>query len=165
MDRLILCTVCLVLICASTAHAQISASSDKLSGPRIGVTAITGSNATRIRDELDVYPVVTQFGWQFETELFRSTTGLSAVTEFVPLVGGLEQGQFLPSLSWMVGLRTSGGAEFAVGPNLSPAGFGLAFAGGVTYRTGELNLPVNLAVVPSRGGLRISVLGGFNLRR
>lgn len=153
-----------VILPAAPLYAQISTSSEKLSGPRIGVTAITGSNADRVR-ELDIYPVITQFGWQFETELFRSTTGLSAVTEFVPLVGGLEQGQFLPSLSWLVGLRTSGGAELAVGPNLSPAGFGLAFAGGVTHRTGELNLPVNLAVVPSRGGLRISLLSGFNLRR
>ena len=42
------------------------------------------------------------------------------------LLGGLEQGLAIPSLNWMVGLRTSEGAEFGIGPNLTPAGAALA---------------------------------------
>ena len=149
---------------ASAAEAQVRASSTKLSGPRFGLTVITGSNAERVREELGIHPVVSQFGWQFETEMFRTEQGLSAVSELVALAGGLEQGHFLPSLSGIVGLRTSTGAEIGVGPNVSPVGVGLAIAGGVTFPMGDLHLPVNVAVVPSSGGMRFSFLGGFTIR-
>jgi len=42
----------------------------------------------------------------------------------------------LPSLNWMVDLRTRDGAEFGIGPNISPAGVALAMAAGVTFRAG-----------------------------
>jgi hypothetical protein len=71
----------------------------------------------------------------------------------------------LPSLTWLVGLRGRRGAEFGVGPNVTPAGTALALAGGVTLRAGSLNLPVNLALVPSKSGIRVSVLCGFNTRK
>ena len=147
------------------AAAQMQLSENRLSGPRVGLTVITGSNADRLKDELGIQPVITQFGWQFETELFRSAdSGVMAVTEWIPLMGGLEQGRFLPSLSWLVGLRTSNGAEIAVGPNASLAGVGLAVAGGVSFSAGEVNIPLNFALVPSSGGLRVSVLSGFYLK-
>lgn len=79
-------------------------------------------------------------------------------------VGGLEQGVTLPSLTWLVGLRSAGGAEFGLGPNVTPAGVALALAGGVTFRSGALNVPVTFAVVPSKAGMRVSMLTGFNLR-
>ena len=81
------------------------------------------------------------------------------------LFGGMEQGVVLPSLTWLVGLRGRRGAELGVGPNLTPAGTALALAGGVTLRAGSLNLPVNLALVPSKSGIRVSVLCGFNTRK
>ena len=84
---------------------------------------------------------------------------------WVFLAGGLEQGVVLPSLSWLVGLRTREGAEFGIGPNVTPAGVSLVLAAGVTMRTGTFNVPVNVAVVPSRVGTRVSVLTGFNMRR
>lgn len=65
----------------------------------------------------------------------------------------------------MVGLRTRNGAEFGVGPNLTPAGAALAIAAGATFGAGALNVPVNVAVVPSKSGVRVSVLSGFSLRR
>lgn len=164
MYRMLVAAVLLTAAMADAAHAQVRASSTKLSGPRFGLTVITGSNADRMRDELGVHPVISQFGWQFEREMFRSEQGLSAVSELVTLVGGLEQGKFLPSVSGIVGLRTSTGAEVGVGPNVSLAGVGLAVAGGVTFPLGDLHLPVNVAVVPSSGGMRFSFLGGFTIR-
>ena len=98
---------------------------------------------------------MSRYGWQ--------STGPTWV--FVPLIGGLDQGVAIPSLSWMVGLRTRDGAEFGIGPNITPAGVALAVAGGVTFRAGTLNVPMNVAVVPSKVGTRISVLTGFNMRR
>jgi len=38
-------------------------------------------------------------------------------------------------------------------------------AGGVTFQSGYLNIPVNLALVPSKSGARVSMLVGFNMRR
>ena len=46
-------------------------------------------------------------------------------------------------------------------PNITPAGIALVVAGGVTLHRGTFNVPVNLAVVPSRSGIRVSLLAGF----
>ena len=137
-----------------------------LSGPRCGATFLSDGIVKKLDDNsIGVGSAVTQFGWQFEKQFLNAGTGPSAVSEWVLLVGGMEQGVVLPSLSWLVGLRTRGGAEVGVGPNLTPAGAALALAGGVTFRAGSLNLPVNLAVVPSKAGLRVSLLCGFNTRK
>ena len=70
----------------------------------------------------------------------------------------------LPSLSWLDGLRSRAGTEIGVGPNVTPAGVALAFAAGVTIRQSTLNVPINLAVVPSKSGVRMSLLTGFTMR-
>ena len=137
-----------------------------LSGPRFGVTSLSQGVVDRLKeDNIDVGPLITQFGWQFEHQFYSKDSGVSAVNEWVVLLGGLEQGRALPSVSWIVGLRTREGAEFGVGPNVTPAGVALAIAAGVTFRAGILNVPVNVAVVPSKYGVRLSMLTGFNLRR
>ena len=70
----------------------------------------------------------------------------------------------MPSLTWLVGLRSPTGLEFGIGPNITPVGVALALAGGVTFRSGSLNVPVTFAVVPSDVGTRVSMLTGFNFR-
>lgn len=137
----------------------------KLSGPRFGVTFLGPELVDSLAaHDIDVSPVITQFGWQFERQFYAVQGGPAAVSEWVILVGGLEQGAFLPSVSWLVGLRTQDGAEFGVGPNLSAAGSALAIAAGITTRAGAMNLPLNVAVVPSKLGVRVSVLAGFTMR-
>jgi hypothetical protein len=108
---------------------------------------------------------LTQFGWQWEKQFFTRHSGVTMVNEWVGLVGGLDQGLVLPSLSWVVGVRNREGAEFGIGPNVTPAGVALVFAAGMTFRTSAFNVPINIAFVPSRSGSRISILTGFNLRR
>lgn len=147
------------------AAAQLAPEMLRLSGPRVGVTFLSGEAAVRAEEDFGVSSAITQFGWQWEKQFFSTEAGIAAVTEWVALAGGLEQGMFLPSLSWLVGLRTAGGAELGVGPNISGAGVGLALASGITLRVGEINFPVNLAVVPSEGGMRVSLLAGFNMRQ
>ena len=152
------------------AHAQISppprTEQIKLSGPRIGVTLLSSGIRDRIAEETgdSVSAVISQFGWQWERQLNAGDTGPTAVTEVVLLVGGLEQGSFLPSLSWLVGMRTRNGTEFGIGPNFTPAGTALAVAAGFTRRAGTLNIPFNVSVVPSQSGMRVSALTGFTLR-
>ena len=139
-----------------------------LSGPRLGVTVLTAGPLNRGRQEdgfHDLSPILTQFGWQFETRLFRLPNGVSGLAEFVPLVGGLEQGKFIPSVSGILGIRGPKGFEFGLGPNLTPIGANIVLALGTSIRTDSgINFPINLAVVPGNGGARISLLVGFNSR-
>ena len=162
--------VVLTLLMCTPALAQTTlpplAKTADLSGPRFGLTLL----ADGVVKELDarnikVGPHISQFGWQFEKLFYTKDSGVTMVTEWIGLVGGLEQSVVLPSLSWMVGVRTRDGAEFGIGPNVTPAGTALVLATGMTFRTGALNIPVNVAVVPSRAGTRVSVLTGFSLRR
>ena len=73
-------------------------------------------------------------------------TGIAVLNEWVFLLGGLDQGIALPSLSWLVGVRTANGTEFGAGPNLGPTGVSLALAAGATVRAGFMNIPLNVAI-------------------
>ncbi len=135
----------------------------ELSGPRVGFTFIgAGETADALKTEFNSSPFITQFGWQFEKQYFALDNGTAGLVEFVGLVGGLEQGLFLPSANMLVGVRSSTGAEFAFGPNISLSGAAFVLAVGHTYKSGNLNFPVNFAVVPSSKGVRFSLLFGFN---
>src|SRR5262245_34016945 len=160
----------LTLAAASPALCQIAPPAAReidLSGPRFGLTALSDGvvNKLKIDNNIDVKPLVSQFGWQFEKQFYGRGDGPMAISEAVVLLGGLDQGVALPSLSWLVGVRTHEGAEFGVGPNITPVGVALAIAAGTTFKTGILNVPVNFAVVPSKAGMRVSILTGFSLRR
>lgn len=159
-----------VVIASSEANAQVMQrppDTISLAGPRLGATVLSSSAQRKLQDVfgMDVGPVISQFGWQKEKRFLSSPDGFTGVTEFVFLLGGIDQGVVLPSFNWLVGARTAKGVEFAVGPNLTPAGLAVAVAGGVTFQTGNLNIPVNLALVPSKSGTRVSMLVGFNSRR
>jgi len=165
-----LVTMLILLGCAAPAFSQpvipTPVRTVSLSGPRIGFTTLSDGVMEELqRDDTDLRPLITQFGWQFEKQFYTKDGALTAVNEWIVLFGGLEQGIAIPSLSWMVGLRTREGAEFGIGPNVSPAGVALALAAGLTFKTGGLNIPVNVAVVPSSSGARVSMLTGFNFRR
>jgi len=157
-----------VLACAPAAGQTLPpvAKTADLSGPRFGLTLLSDGVIEELaKRDIDVGPHISQFGWQFERQFFSKGGPVTMVTEWVALVGGLEQGVALPSLSWMVGVRTRDGAEFGIGPNITPAGTALVFATGMTFRAGALNIPLNVAVVPGKVGTRVSLLTGFSLRR
>ena len=139
---------------------------DDRSGPRLGAAYLIGGSVTAEREGKSLSPLISLFGWQFEHQFetgVRRTT--VPVAELVAVVGGMEQGAFLPSASWLLGIRQPNGWEAALGPTLTGAGVQLAFAAGVTHAFGRLNVPVNLAVAPGRRGASISVTTGFNTRR
>ena len=136
-----------------------------LDGPRLGFTVLSARVIDKARENsVNVSPVISQFGWQFETRLFRLANGVSGLVEFVPLVGGLEQGLFLPSVSGLLGVRGPKGFEFGVGPNLTLLGPSLVLAVGTSIQSNGINFPINVAVAPSSEGARISLLLGFNAR-
>ena len=94
------------------------------SGPRIGVAYLLGSMnefATRPESQggLDIFPAVSMIGYQVEGQ-YVGTENFSALVEGIFNVSGLEQGQFIPSITIMNGFRFgSSGWEFAFGPGFS----------------------------------------------
>jgi hypothetical protein len=137
-----------------------------LAGPRFGITMLPDGVLSELREhDIELRQTISQFGWQFEKQFYAKDGGIAVLNEWIVLVGGLDQGVALPSLSWMVGMRTANGTEFGVGPNVSASGVALAIAAGTTLRAGFLNIPVNFAVVPSKSGMRISFLTGFSVRK
>src|ERR1051325_7925327 len=120
-------TMAVVLAAPHAARAQAApaippyAHTVNLAGPRFGFTILSDQTVDRLRDyDVHVGTSISQFGWQFEKQLFSRADGPTVLSEWVPLVGGLDQGVVIPSLSWLVGIRTKEGAEFGVGPNVSP---------------------------------------------
>ena len=179
-----------------TANAQI----EKLAGPRIGMTLITAGPVADFLhegfdfDENDRYgstgaAFTTQYGWQWESRFADGGGEIVGIVEWIVLVAGMEQGKFLPSATSVIGARTNKGLEFGVGPNLSLSGVGMVFGIGYNFKSGNLNLPVNIAFMPGRkmtgnietwdndgngityeeydynSGARISIMVGFNMSK
>lgn len=196
----------------------------KLNGPRMGGSVTFGEAGERLSDSKDVggfdmYPATFQFGWQQEVQ-YLSAGNFQGLFEFVGLIGGLESGKFIPSLTVMNGFRFGkGGWEFAFGPSfrvirkadgfygdgkfgtdkgkwylenewnkfapINP-GFmpepnpynivsrldsrgnaelsaGLVLAVGRTFKSGYLNIPVNVYVSPRKDGTIVGASFGFNI--
>lgn len=141
----------------------------RLSGPRVGATWIPNIDKYDLSDFIQdstytPHSLITQFGWQFEWKYFETIGGSAGLFEIIPLIGGLEQGIFLPSLNMLVGYRDHSGFELGFGPNLSPVATGFVLAAGYTIQSQHMNLPINLALTPSRDSMRFSVLIGFTKR-
>jgi hypothetical protein len=166
----------------------------RFSGPRVGFTLLGNGTTTSYLDEINKRRNFVSFGWQFETVLFTAGN-MSGLVEFVPLIGGFEQGLFIPSVNVLLGLR--GGEkhifEFAMGPNFSvgrdhqgdaQGTVGLVIAIGTGFRKEKVNFPITFALVPSVGskhdvtdekgnttsqdfetGWKFSLLVGFNNRK
>ena len=138
----------------------------QLSGPRFGFTTFTGETAD-LRDRAGLESIMTQFGWQFETQILSLSGGHRALMEWVLLVGGVEQDEFNLSLGWLTGYRLPNGLELGVGPNFSfnkdseDITTSMVVAGGSTLPFGDLYIPLNLAVGIAKGGPRITVLTGW----
>ena len=137
-----------------------------LAGPRFGFTVLSGGITDKLRKDhnVSISPVITQFGRQLEKQFKTGSNDVSALTELVVLVGGMEQNVALPSLSWIVGARLKSGFEFGVGPNVTPLSSAIVYVAGITHKVGTLNVPLNVSLVPSVDGVRASVLTGFNLQ-
>ena len=190
--------------CILSVEAQI----DKLAEPKLGITMVQpGALASILRKDVSMFSdevrqewtgstgkygaIMSQYGWQWETR-FSDGGNVTGIVEWIALVGGMEKGMFLPSVSSMVGLRNSKGIEFTVGPELSLGGIAMLIGAGYNFRFGELNVPVSITYVPSQNrtyytdeerdpmtdeiirpeylvthptGARISVMVGFNLSK
>lgn len=93
-------------------------------GPRMGISFMTGLNGQIIQNKrsnggFEGNPYMFQFGYQFERQ-YLNEGNFQALFEFIPMITGLDQGRFIPSFTFMNGLRSNkSGWEFAFGPSLS----------------------------------------------
>lgn len=194
-----------------------------LDGPRMGFSMATGEmadilTAPESEGGYNMYPAMFQFGWQKEWQ-YLSSGDFQALIEFIPMIGGLESGKFIPSVTFLNGFRMGeGGWEFAFGPSfrgvhksdgfIGDGRFGttngswyqvdewnrfhadnpaapernpyqlknrvdsrgemtlstsLFFGIGKTFRSGYLNIPVNLYVLPRKEGTTYGFAFGFNI--
>lgn len=111
-----------------------------LDGPRMGFTVFTGDygqmiKASKADGGMDALPLMFQFGYQFEKQ-YLNEGNFQALFEFIPMVTGLDQGFFYPSITIMNGFRSNkDGWEFAFGPTI---GFNTEAEG--YYANGKFNL-------------------------
>ena len=198
----------ITIILLSLSILSVEAQIEKLTGPKVGITMVqSGALASILRKDVGMFTdevrqewtgstgkygaVMSQYGWQWETR-FSDGGNVTGIVEWITLVGGMEKGMFLPSVSSMVGLRNSKGIEFTIGPELSLGGIAMLIGAGYNFKFGELNVPVSITYVPSQNrtyyhdeeldpmtdeiilpeysvthptGGRISVMVGFNLSK
>jgi TolB-like protein len=154
------------------------AESLNLNGPRMGVIVFTGDAATLMQLDVDkggfgLAPVMFQFGYQFEVQ-YLSAGDFQALFEFLPLVTGLDQGLFIPSITFLHGLRSNKtGFELAFGPSLAVSKINVkaeptinasfVFGIGKTFKSGRLNFPINFFFLPGKNGHRYGLSVGFNV--
>jgi hypothetical protein len=193
----------------------------KLNGPRMGGAMTFGDAANILSAKegnggFNMYPVMFQFGWQQEWQ-YLSAGNFQALVEGVGLIGGLESGKFIPSLTILNGFRFGkAGWEFGFGPSfrviqkangfygdgnsgtvkdqwylnsdwtkLNPANTNvpnpytttsrldsrgletlsasLILSAGRTFKSGYLNIPVNIYVSPRKEGTVVGFSFGFNI--
>lgn len=99
----------------------------RLDGPRMGCVFYGGDLRDRVMESrgkggFDGYPAMFQFGYQFEKQ-YLNEGKVQALFEFIPMITGLDQGYFIPSITVLHGVRSNiNGWEFAFGPtfNLIP---------------------------------------------
>jgi hypothetical protein len=96
----------------------------RLDGPRMGFVSYTGKLQSRIMETknsggFDAFPAMFQFGYQFEKQ-YLNEGKVQALFEFLPMITGLDQGYFIPSMTIMHGVRSNvNGWEFAFGPTIN----------------------------------------------
>jgi len=150
----------------------------KLSGFRVGLTYMPGDVLRDALDDPTTFPLLAQFGWQFEKQFPSGMGGLAAIFEVIPMVGGMNLGILIPSVSMLIGIRTQQGYELGAGPQISlsgskdeaKVGTGMVFGAGKTWRLGNLYLPVNFAVAQGKAkgeeesSLKLTLITGFALK-
>ncbi len=142
------------------------------SGPRLGLMFPAGGAEMRkaFRDH-GYGDMVSLFGWHFERTIVPIEGGPQLVTEAIPMLGGVEYGKILPSLTLTAGLRLSSGLEFGMGPSFTPlnsrggATTGLVLAIGKSIEYAGLNLPVNLATSINPKGTMVSLTLGYAMQK
>jgi hypothetical protein len=145
-------------------------------GVRVGVSYLSRSLMESLRvdssndgydDSIDIeHPFVTQFGFQFEKKILVGEGKSQILLQLIPLVGGVDQGEALLSLSGIIGIRTPNGLELGMGPTFLDAWdntiTSVVYTMGTSREYGGLKVPLTLMAIPSRDGFQANLLTGFS---
>jgi hypothetical protein len=123
-------------------------------------------------DERNYYPLLTQFGINFEQRIRLGSTKSHFAFQEVFTVGGIDQGIALPFFNFLVGFKSHKGLQFGLGPDFVARwtkeelelAVSVVYAVGWTFSFYGAYVPVSLAVVPTPddGHPRFSLISGFN---
>jgi len=137
-----------------------------ITGPRMGMTGVVGHG--KFYDEIkshEMNAAYSQFGWHFEFKVAPDGYTPSFVFEIIPLIGGIEYGLAIPSLTLPIGVRLQNGFELGMGPNLVMGypnfSTSIVIAAGKTFSYHGVGLPINIAVATGKGGTAASLLFGY----
>ena len=190
-------------------------------GPRVGFAYIWGDAADRMmaprsQGGYDMYPMISQIGYQQEFQ-YLSSGNFQALIEVLFLASGMEQSLFIPNLVLMNGFRhKKSGLEIAFGPSLGIRRMAEGYyatqeggdqqwhlarewdavdaegkvisnpnelqtlidsrgdysffsrwvwAVGKTFRSGNLNIPINIYATPLKNNLQVGLSVGFNIQK
>lgn len=170
-------TVSVLVFFATQASGQITHQQKvllgerNLSGPRLGVTLIPGQGElVQKLKENNLGTTISQFGWHFEWQIRPDMGGPAFVIETIPLLGGVEYGKVIPSISLIMGVRLPNGIEFGMGPNALMTGedevnSSLILAVGKSFDYGGVSIPINLAYSTNPAGNRVSIMFGYSINR
>ena len=141
-----------------------------LSGPRLGMTTALNSEQVNALKARGMGSTMSQFGWHFERQIVPLGGGPQFIIETVPMVGGVEYGEFIPSVTLAMGIRFPSGAEFGLGPSVAASAMNggsssLVIAAGRSFDYGGVSLPVNVALSTNPKGQRISVVLGYAIQQ
>ncbi|MHC4252946.1 MAG: hypothetical protein ACYS9X_27830 [Planctomycetota bacterium] len=143
---------------ARTARSLLSVSSPGTNtGWRMGGFVVGGPSVDKMLDNKTLdSKFLSAFGYQFQREYGMGET--KGLLDVIPLVMGLDQSLFIPSVSVVVGLRFPNGLEVGLGPHWSPRlpeldpfpnddvhieGLGLAGHIGYAWNPGDMTVSVN----------------------
>lgn len=133
----------------------------RLAGPRVGFgAALTPRGRATLRDAGASSPY-SQFGWMIEQRAFSGRGGITFVVEETAVIGAIDQGTFLPSVSATMGLRSASGWEAGLGPELSVHGIAVAGVVGRAIRYGNVTIPVSIMASSLTRQPHVTFLIGF----
>jgi hypothetical protein len=154
----------LVLGVTATLAQEPTLERRSMSGPRLGITFVTGARGEEVMRQHNLSSPMSQFGWHFEQQVKPRGDGPSFVVEEVLLAGAAEQRTIVPAATLLFGVRMPNGLEFGMGPNATPVGTALAIGIGTSLNYGGIAIPLDFAVVTSPGATRFSFLVGYALQ-
>jgi hypothetical protein len=174
MKKLITLLLLALLISPTFAQDEIQMNVEfsrrSMDGPRLGITYVPPSSEIgKNLAEHDVGTLISQFGWHFEYQVVPKGYGPSFLIELIPLVGGVEYGTLIPSVTLAMGIRMPSGIEFGIGPNTVMAekektmhlATALVIAVGKSFDYSGVSIPINLVVATSKTGQRYSIMVGY----
>lgn len=151
-------------------YIKVTFAERNMGGPRLGVTFIPGKGKlVKKLKKNGIGRTISQFGWHFEYAVIPEGGGPSFIIEFIPLIGGVEYGKFVPSTTLAMGVRMPSGFEFGMGPNLlfdgDKVNSALVMAIGKSFNYSGVSIPINLVFVTNPDGNRFSVIFGYAIAK